>query len=291
MAAPTQDQQSPALAELQEIARTREPDRYVAALFAPKPVQGALIAIAAFAAELARIPAVASEPMIGEIRLQWWRDAIGDGVRGTATGHPVADAFAAVVRQHTLSLEAVHQLIDARSFDLSGDVHADVAALERHLASVEGTPFALGWQVLSGQALAAETAGSAGVAYGLARDFGRLPALLHNGGFPIPADLLARCGLKREALTAEPRSEETEAAVSSAVRELQSRGREALNAARGQIASGRRDGLAAFLPLAMVEPYFSAQNQRGFLHLEHMQQIVPLSRFWRMGAAWLRKRI
>ena len=34
-----------------------------------------------------------SEPGLGAIRLQWWRDAIERAASGEAIGHPVADAF------------------------------------------------------------------------------------------------------------------------------------------------------------------------------------------------------
>ena len=64
-------------AEVADIARAGEPDRYLAALLAPAPQREALLAMAAFATELARIPRRAvREPFMGEVRLQWWRDAL-----------------------------------------------------------------------------------------------------------------------------------------------------------------------------------------------------------------------
>ena len=58
-------------------ARAGEPDRYLAALLSPAPARPALLALAAFSAEIGRVPFVAAnEPAIGEIRLQWWREAL-----------------------------------------------------------------------------------------------------------------------------------------------------------------------------------------------------------------------
>ena len=58
-------------------ARSGEPDRYLAALLAPPAARADLLALAAFASELARVPSlVTREPTMGEIRLQWWRDAL-----------------------------------------------------------------------------------------------------------------------------------------------------------------------------------------------------------------------
>ena len=64
------------LLELTALARTYEPERYLAATLAPAPQQSALIALAAYAADLQRIAASATQPLLGEIRLQWWRDSL-----------------------------------------------------------------------------------------------------------------------------------------------------------------------------------------------------------------------
>ena len=84
-------------------ARAFERDRYLAALLAPRTLRDDLIAIAAFAGEIGRIPTMVSEPMIGRIRLQWWRDVIDAGDR--ATGNPVADALNTSTARHTLPRE------------------------------------------------------------------------------------------------------------------------------------------------------------------------------------------
>ena len=57
----------------QELAgelRRHDPDRYVAALYAPADRRDDLIALHAFNAEIARIRDQVREPMLGEIRLQ-----------------------------------------------------------------------------------------------------------------------------------------------------------------------------------------------------------------------------
>ncbi len=278
------------LPEITDVARQGEPDRYVAALYAPRAQQPALTALAAFVAEVRRIPASVSDPMIGEIRLQWWRDAIADGHRGVATGHPVADAAAQVVREHDLPLDALHRFVDAAGFAITGDLHADVAALDAHLAAAEGIPFALAWQILTGQRLGAGVAALSGQAYGIARDLGRVPALLHNGGFPIPAAALEAQGVQPGSLSTRPIAPETAARLEAAARELEGHARTALREARRTLATENPEGLPAILPIAMVEPYFAAQKRRTFRRLEHVIEVLPMSRFWHMGLARLRGR-
>lgn len=65
---------------LRQAAIAREPDRYFAATLAPEARRYDLIALTAFAAELANIPTQVREPLAGEIRLQWWRDALAEKV-------------------------------------------------------------------------------------------------------------------------------------------------------------------------------------------------------------------
>ena len=100
--------------------------------------QPGLLALAAFLAEIGRIPATVSEPMLGEIRLQWWRDTIAAVARGGISGHPVADAFGAAIRRHDLDLSLLHRVIDARGFDFTGDLYPDEAALGLGMAGSEG---------------------------------------------------------------------------------------------------------------------------------------------------------
>ena len=135
---------------MREAARTHDFDRYLAALLAPPAARADLIVIAAFAGELARIPHVVREPMMGEIRLQWWRDAIAGFATGAATGHPVADALGELARRRKLPREELLAAVDAREADLYADPFADEAALDRYLAGCEGTFFALDAAVLGG---------------------------------------------------------------------------------------------------------------------------------------------
>ena len=279
------------LQALRDAARRNEPDRYLAALLAPAGCQPDLLALAAFAGELARIPATVSDPMIGEIRLQWWRDAVEAGLRGETTGHPVADALATTIRTRRLPMADIHSIIDARAFDLSGDLHAGDDALEANMAAGEGLLLALGHQIVTGQVLPAGIAAQAGLAYGLARALGRLPALLHNGGFPVPATLLAREGVSRGMLAERPFAEATVAGVEQAAMALEGRARQALATVRTGFARHTCDVSAAMLPLAMVEPYFKAQNRVGFRRLEQIADVLPLSRLWHLSRARLTARI
>ena len=274
-----------------QAARRDEPDRFLAALLAPAGCQPDLLALAAFAGELGRIPSTVSDPLIGEIRLQWWRDAIDAGARGDASGHPVADAIATTIRARRLDQASFHQIIDARAFDLSGELHAGDEALAAHMAQSEGLLFALGCEIVTGAKLPYDLAARAGLSYGLARVLGRLPALLHNGGFPVPETLLAREGVLRTMLAERPFAEATVAGVERAAKDLEDRARDALAAVKAGLIGHPGRICAALFPLAMVEPYFKAQKRPGFRRLEHIAEVLPLTRVWRIAGARLTGRI
>ena len=71
-------------------AREGDPDRALSALFAPRDARSDLFALYAFNVELARIAEQVSEPHLGAIKLQWWRDAVDQAAYGVTTGQPVA---------------------------------------------------------------------------------------------------------------------------------------------------------------------------------------------------------
>ncbi len=275
---------------VREAAMRGEPDRYLAATLAPPAARPGLAAIAAFSAELARIPASVSEAMMGEIRLQWWRDALDDGRRGVLSGNPIADALIQAERRHNLAPELLLAMIDARELDLAGGLPQDDAGLTAYLEAIEGNPFRLALVVLGARRSEDRAlATAAGFAYGVARSLGRLPMLLHNGGFPLPAERLRAAGLDPARLTETPPASGRDRAVSQVGAELSAKARTALVTIRGRWGALPRPMRTALLPLVMVEPYFHAQSGQALLGA--IADVSPLRRAWRMGIAHLTGRI
>ena len=130
-------------AAVRTIVKDGDPDRYAAALFAPRASRDALFALYAFNVELARIAEQVNEPQLGEIRLQWWRDALERAFAGESSGLPVADAVGDAARHDTLSRESLFGLIDARTFDVSVKIMRDSAALDDYLGKTAGALFRL----------------------------------------------------------------------------------------------------------------------------------------------------
>ena len=139
-----------------------DPDRFLAVMAAPAHVRGQLFPLYAFNLEVARAPWVTEEPLIAEMRLQWWRDVVENAASGAARAHEVAGPLHDLIRDFGLPVEVMDRLIAARRWDIHREPHADAAALEAYL---EETGAGLMW-------LAARALGAPDKAEATVRSFG-----------------------------------------------------------------------------------------------------------------------
>ena len=96
-----------------------DPDRFLAAMAAPPAVRGHLFVLYALNLEVAKAPFVTKEPMIAEMRLQFWRDVVADAAAGKQVrAHEVAAPLAALIKDAALDPEVLDQMIAARRFDI-----------------------------------------------------------------------------------------------------------------------------------------------------------------------------
>jgi phytoene synthase len=267
---------------VRRIAREADPDRSLSALFAPREAHADLFALYAFNAEISRVAELASEPGLGAIRLQWWREAVERAASGEATGHPVADAFGATLAARELSRDRVSGLIDARAFDVEGKIMPDMVSLDAYLNDTACTVFALAGEILGGESQSlAHAARSAGRAYGLTGLMRALPVHAARGLVFLPADALRRHGTSPEEVLGGMTSQGLETALA----ELRATAREELREAKAQIAKLDVPARAAFIPLSLVDPYLASLEKVGRDPLREIADINPLYRLWRL-ARW-----
>jgi 15-cis-phytoene synthase len=238
-----------AFAYCAELIRTADRDRFIASLFAPAERRGALHALYAFNAEVARIRDVAHTALPGEIRLQWWSEVVNRERDEEARANPVAAALLDTIERHGLASETFVDLIEARRFDLYDDPMATLADLEAYAQRTSSSLIALAAQVLAG-VQAEAIAVSAGIASGIAGILRAFPAHSARRQLYVPADLLERHQVHLHELFAGRSSAGLEAAL-AALRDV----------ARGHLATaGERmtalplEAIAALLPVALVRP-------------------------------------
>ncbi|MEQ8586074.1 MAG: squalene/phytoene synthase family protein [Thalassobaculaceae bacterium] len=180
------------LAACAEIVRRHDRERYLVALFADPSAREGLFALLAANHEIAKTAEVVSEPMIGQIRLQWWREAF-DGIEaGAPRVHEVVLPLAAAVDRNPDILGHLRQVVDAREADLSGEPPPDLKALTDYAAETGGELTAAMARILGADTVAAHALGTAWALIGLVR---ALPALLSAGRAPLPEELLQENGL------------------------------------------------------------------------------------------------
>ena len=90
------------LAHCQNLVRLYTRDQYLADLLLPPTLRSDLTVLHAFHAAIVEAINQVTEPMAGEIRLQWWRDVIKGDRAGEAAGHPVARSLLSVIEKHGL---------------------------------------------------------------------------------------------------------------------------------------------------------------------------------------------
>lgn len=183
-----------ALAAREAAVRGSDPDRYFASLFAPAGKRPFLFALYAFNHEIARAAEVAREPMMAEIRLQWWREAVAEARKGYPRAHPVAMGLSELLGCAGISADALEVLIDARCEEISSAPFADLAALEAHVANTSGRLMRIAAFLLDSNSMVEELAREAGIAYGLTGILRSISFHAARGRSFLPADMLAAEG-------------------------------------------------------------------------------------------------
>lgn len=190
-------------AECERIVQEGDPDRAVSVGFAAPERRKHLFALYAFHLETLRVRDLVSQPLPGEIRLQWWRDRIdssGD-VEEAAQGSPVAMALIDTIRAFELPVDAFERYLEARVFDLYNDpmpsrIEFEAYAGETASALVMFAAMVLDRSQASG---VADACGHAGVAQTAVSALRAAPLHRSRHQVYLPGDLLAATGVEATA--------------------------------------------------------------------------------------------
>ncbi len=178
-----------------ELVRRGDPERFMAAMAAPVAARSVLFALYAFNIEVARAPWASPEPMVAEMRLQWWRNLAEDIASGRpVAGHPVASALAAVVTPEMAG--ELDGFVAARRWDIYRDPFADEAEFDRYIDHTAGTLMWLAARSLGAAPCeeaceeaceaAREVVGDLAHASGVANMLRAVPELVARGRAPLP---------------------------------------------------------------------------------------------------------
>lgn len=261
--------------QCEELLRARDRDLWLACLFAPQDARPHIHALYAFAQETADVSGKVTQPLLGEMRLQWWLDALeadaaqGEGVRA----NPVADALIDTIERFSLPRSEFVALAQAHILDLYDDAMPTWTALEDYCRATASAPIRWAAQIL-GADLQAPSAGAfdeAGVALGLTR-------ILRAEGPPqrkfLPDEAFAHEG--------EPSGRRSE--LGPIMKKLHGLAQSHYEQAR-RLAVDLGPARAALLPCATTPLYLERLARSDYDPFRPLGEPSPLRRQWRIWRA------
>ncbi|MBO0733567.1 MAG: squalene/phytoene synthase family protein, partial [Methylocapsa sp.] len=248
-------------AHCEEIIRRNDNDRWLASLFIPHDRRRHIHALYAFSFEVARIQEAVSQPLPGEIRLQWWRGAVEEENAQDAKANPVSAALLDTAARFELPKSLLLDLIDARTRDLYADRIESLRGLESYTQATCSNLFQLATKILAGEEADKEAADPrhAGIAYGITGLMRALPWQKPRGAPFVPAEILAKHGVALADLS-EGRSSP---ALAAALGELRALARRHLDIFRARLPGLPAMSKPAYLPLSLCEAYLQRMERRG----------------------------
>lgn len=263
------------------IVRQHDADRYAATLFAPKAAQAPLFALYAFASEIARVREQIHEVLPGEIRHQWWREALSCSDTDGSRSNPVVIALRETMARFNLPPEPFLALIEARTFDLYDDPMPTWDELEGYCGETTSALIRLASLVLAGgrEPGSAALCGLAGVVHaftGLLRAF---PIHARRNQCFLPHEVLIAHGVTHEEIFAGRDSEGLRAALAA----MRARARGYLAELRGSIGMIDPVIAPAFYVVSLAEPCLDLMDRRDYRPFESLIELSPLQRLLVLG--------
>jgi len=232
-----------------DLVRSHDFVRYASTLFMPATQRRALLALYAFNVEITRVRDHISQPLPGEMRLQWWTDMLAGAGHGGIEGNPVAAELLLVIRDFRLPVELLSRLVDEHQFDLYNDPMPSMAALESYVNDTSAALFSLGARVASRPSEAIDhLARHAGLAQGMLQVVATLPWDTARRQLFVPLQLLEQHGSGIEEVFSRKLTPKARAAIDQLIGEARGH----LKTAFDLLADVPPEVRPVFLPLSLL---------------------------------------
>jgi NADH dehydrogenase [ubiquinone] 1 alpha subcomplex assembly factor 6 len=274
------------LSPVAALVRRHDRDRYQTVLFAPAARREALFALYAFNYEIARVRESVTEPMLGQIRLQWWRENIAAAFEGgPVRHHPIVEALTGSIRELPMTRDHFDRLINARETDLDDQPPASLQTLEDYAEATSARLIYLALEVLGvHNSAAGEAAQDVGIAYALAGLLRAMAFHARAGRRLVPTDIVERAGLSEQ----DYRALRSTPALRAAAAELAAAAFRRLEAAR--VHPIHRAALPALLPAVIARRSLARLKRAGYDAFDQHLAAPDLLQSWRLAAAVLLNR-
>ena len=244
-----------------EALRATDRERFLSTLMLSGSHRDGVVALYAFNADVASIRDRISDPAPGEIRLQWWNDALEGEGHGAVRQNPVADALLDTIAAYNIPIGTLQRLLGARRFDLYDDPMPDVATFEGYAGETTSTLYQFAAMILNNGELieAGDAAGHLGVAHALIghlRAFGYTAA---QGRIMLPWSIFAANGVQEREIFSGTDSE----GLHEALGQVTDLARDHLAKAGAAIAALPTPLRPAFAPVAVLKAQLTLLARRG----------------------------
>jgi 15-cis-phytoene synthase len=203
-----------------DLVRTHDFVRYASTLFLPAVQRRALLSIYAFNVEISRVREQVSQPLPGEMRMQWWTDMLQGAGHGGVEGNPVAAELRQTIGEFHLPVEPLLRLIEEHQFDLYNDPMPSMAALEGYVTETSAALFSLAARIAAQPSAAIDhLARHGGLAQGIAQVLTALPHDAARRQLFVPLQLLQQHGSGMEQVFAGKQTPQARAAIDQLVGE------------------------------------------------------------------------
>jgi 15-cis-phytoene synthase len=263
-----------------DLVRTHDFPRYAATLFLPQAQRRALLSIYAFNVEISRVREQVSQPLPGEMRMQWWTDMLQGPGHGGVEGNPVAAELRQTINEFRLPVEPLTRLIEEHQFDLYNDPMPSMAALEGYATETSSALFALGARLAApSSAVIDHLARHAGLAQGIAQVIASLPLDAARRQLFVPLQLLQQHGSGTEQIYSGKQTPQARAAID----QLADEARKHLGTALDLLTHLQPPVRRIFLPLATVRRDLMQMSRAEFdpFVLQPTSRLRTLWTLWR----------
>lgn len=158
----------------------------------PLEIQQSIFVIYSFFAELDGLAVKVSEPMLGEIRCQWWYDIITNKTPES----PLAEALIEAMDKHAWPEKPLLDMINAKIFDLYANPMDNKAGFEAYAGHTYSTLVHLSANAIDTHAakVFSDVSGHLGVAFCVAKCLTYLKIHQSRGQVYIPTEILSKAG-------------------------------------------------------------------------------------------------
>jgi phytoene synthase len=268
------------LSALGRTARTGDYDRFLTTLFAPPQKREALCALIAFNLEIARIRDAVREPMLGHIRLQWWREAFTEAKAGKPRRHDVLEGLTGADVPQSL----IEEMLEAREIEYMSEPPATLSDFRAYVSGTSGALSEAMMTVLGGGEALRAAARSVGTAFGIVGVLRAAAFQARHGRVLLPSDVLEAAGTSASAVKDLRSGPE----IANAARQIAALAREELDRAHAQTPKVDKAMRAPLLLGTLADAYLKHLDNVGFDILKADMSLAPLRKQLAVGWASLR---